>query len=119
MDGTSLHRPDSATWAPECRPSRPTTRRPMHSPLLDDLGISSAVVIAVSAGAQSATRLALLHPERVQALALITPALYLPPDPNKLTSAPRLYLRLPAGLRLPRVDSAPPGAAAAGAGGGR
>jgi pimeloyl-ACP methyl ester carboxylesterase len=38
--------------------------------------------MAVSAGAQPATHLALRHPERVQALVLITPALHLPPKPG-------------------------------------
>lgn len=62
------------------------------SSLLDALAIPRAVVVAVSAGAQSATRLALRHPERVQALVLITPALYLPPDPGKLASAPPAFI---------------------------
>lgn len=60
--------------------------------LLDALAIPRGMVIAVSAGAQSATRLALRHPERVQALVLITPALYLPPDPAKLKSAPPAFI---------------------------
>jgi pimeloyl-ACP methyl ester carboxylesterase len=47
--------------------------------LLDTLQVPRAVVMAVSAGAQSATQLALRHPERVQALVLITPALHVPP----------------------------------------
>jgi 2-hydroxy-6-oxonona-2,4-dienedioate hydrolase len=50
--------------------------------LLDALDVPSAAVLAVSAGAQSATRLALRHPERVRALVLVTPALYLPPPPG-------------------------------------
>lgn len=50
--------------------------------LLDALGEPSAIVLAASAGAQSATQLALRHPEKVAALVLITPALYLPPDPS-------------------------------------
>lgn len=50
--------------------------------LLDALGVLRAVVLAVSAGAQPATHLALRHPERVQALVLITPALHLPPEPG-------------------------------------
>lgn len=62
------------------------------SSLLDALAIPRAVVMAVSAGAQSATRLALRHPERVQALVLITPALYLPPDPKKIASAPPAFI---------------------------
>jgi 2-hydroxy-6-oxonona-2,4-dienedioate hydrolase len=50
--------------------------------LLDALQVPRAVVMAVSAGAQPATQLALRHPERVQALVLITPALHLPPPPG-------------------------------------
>jgi pimeloyl-ACP methyl ester carboxylesterase len=50
--------------------------------LLDALAVSRAVVLAVSAGAQAATNLALRHPGRVQALVLITPALHLPPEPG-------------------------------------
>jgi 2-hydroxy-6-oxonona-2,4-dienedioate hydrolase len=50
--------------------------------LLDALEVPRAVVMAVSAGAQPATQLALRHPERVQALVLITPALHLPPPPG-------------------------------------
>jgi 2-hydroxy-6-oxonona-2,4-dienedioate hydrolase len=50
--------------------------------LLDALGVPRAVVLAVSAGAQPATHLALRHPERMQALVLITPALHLPPEPG-------------------------------------
>jgi 2-hydroxy-6-oxonona-2,4-dienedioate hydrolase len=50
--------------------------------LLDALEVPRAVVMAVSAGAQPATHLALRHPERVQALVLISPALHLPPKPG-------------------------------------
>ena len=60
--------------------------------LLDALQVPSATVIAVSAGAQSVTRLALRHPHRVHALVLIAPALYLPPDPGLLKSAPPAFI---------------------------
>jgi 2-hydroxy-6-oxonona-2,4-dienedioate hydrolase len=50
--------------------------------LLDVLDVPRAVVLAVSAGAQPATLLALRHPERVQTLVLVTPALHLPPPPG-------------------------------------
>ena len=50
--------------------------------LLDALQVPRAAVMAVSAGAQPATHLALRHPERVQALVLITAALHLPPPPG-------------------------------------
>ncbi len=50
--------------------------------LLDALDFSRVAVVGVSAGAQSATQLALRHPERVQALVLVSPALYLPSKPG-------------------------------------
>jgi 2-hydroxy-6-oxonona-2,4-dienedioate hydrolase len=50
--------------------------------LLDALEVPRAAVMAVSAGAQPATQLALRHPERVQALVLITPALHIPLEPG-------------------------------------
>jgi pimeloyl-ACP methyl ester carboxylesterase len=51
--------------------------------LLDALQVPRATVMAVSAWAQPATHhLALRHPERVQALVLITPALHIPPPPG-------------------------------------
>jgi 2-hydroxy-6-oxonona-2,4-dienedioate hydrolase len=50
--------------------------------LLDALQVPRATVMALSAGAQPATHLALRHPERVQALLLITPALHIPPTPG-------------------------------------
>jgi pimeloyl-ACP methyl ester carboxylesterase len=60
--------------------------------LLDALDLPSAAVLAVSAGAQPATQLALRHPERVQALVLITPALYLPPEPGAPESGPPAFV---------------------------
>ncbi|HEX6247758.1 MAG TPA: alpha/beta hydrolase [Nocardioidaceae bacterium] len=56
--------------------------------LLDVLQVPSVAVVAVSAGAQSATRLALRHPDRVRALVLITPALYVPPPPGASNAGP-------------------------------
>ncbi|HEY0775218.1 MAG TPA: alpha/beta fold hydrolase, partial [Nocardioidaceae bacterium] len=56
--------------------------------LLDALDLPRVAVVAVSAGAQSATQLALRHPDRVSALVLITPALYLPPPPGPVTAGP-------------------------------
>lgn len=60
--------------------------------LLDTLDLPSVVVVAVSAGAQAATQLALLHPDRVQALVLITPALYLPLSPEELAGGPPSFI---------------------------
>lgn len=56
--------------------------------LLDSLDLPAAAVVAVSAGAQSATQLALRHPDRVRALVLITPALHLPPGPGWRDAGP-------------------------------
>lgn len=50
--------------------------------VLDTLAVPRAVVLAVSAGAQPATQLALRHSQRVQALVLVVPALYLPLEPG-------------------------------------
>lgn len=60
--------------------------------LLDALAVPSAVVVAVSAGAQSATQLALHHPHRVTALVLITPALYFPPGPGGPEPGPPAFV---------------------------
>lgn len=64
------------------------TQADAFAALLDTLAIASVPVVAVSAGAQSATQLALRHPERVTALVLITPALYLPPGPGRRDAGP-------------------------------
>src|SRR5829696_8649590 len=50
--------------------------------VLDTLETPRVAVIGVSAGAHPATQLALRHPEKVQALALVVPALYVPPEPG-------------------------------------
>lgn len=49
-----------------------------HASLLDTLGIGRAAVIGFSAGAPSCIELALRHPERVTALALVVPAAFVP-----------------------------------------
>jgi 2-hydroxy-6-oxonona-2,4-dienedioate hydrolase len=60
--------------------------------LQDALDVPSAAIMALSAGAQPATQLALRHPERVQALVLITPALYLPPQPGGPETGPPAFM---------------------------
>ena len=47
-----------------------------HAALLDALGIAKTAVVGASAGAPSAIQLALRHPDRVTALALLVPAVY-------------------------------------------
>lgn len=49
---------------------------------LDTLGTPRVAVLGVSAGAHPAAQLALRHPEKVAALALVVPALYVPPEPG-------------------------------------
>lgn len=49
--------------------------------LLTKLDVSKAVVVGVSAGAQSAVELSLRHPDKVAALILVVPALYSPTSP--------------------------------------
>ena len=49
-----------------------------HACLLDALGIPRAAVLGASAGAPSSVQFALRHPDRVAALVLLVPALYVP-----------------------------------------
>lgn len=49
-----------------------------HACLLDALGIQQAGVLGVSAGALSSMQLAIRHPDRVSALALVVPIAYKP-----------------------------------------
>src|SRR5215208_6182321 len=50
--------------------------------VLDTLETPRVGVIGVSAGAHPAAQLALRHPEKVEALVLAVPALYVPPEPG-------------------------------------
>jgi pimeloyl-ACP methyl ester carboxylesterase len=56
----------------------PEAQADAHVSLLDTLGIPRAAVVGVSAGAPSALQFALRHPDRCAALALLSPALYVP-----------------------------------------
>jgi len=70
--------------------------------VLDERGISSAVLAGASMGAHTAVRLALLHPERVAALGLITPSF----DPSH-PRTPEAFVRwdaLAQGLREGGVE---------------
>ncbi|UGA48436.1 alpha/beta hydrolase [Bradyrhizobium quebecense] len=59
----------------------PTTQADAHAALLSTLQVRQAVVVGISAGAQSAVELAIRHPERVSALILIVPGTYSPTSP--------------------------------------
>lgn len=58
-----------------------------YADLLDRLGVQKANVIAISAGEWSALQFAIRHPDRCQALALLVPAPYMPPQKNAASSA--------------------------------
>jgi pimeloyl-ACP methyl ester carboxylesterase len=61
--------------------SPPPAQADAHAALLSKLAIPKAVVVGVSAGARSAVELAIRHPDKVAALALIVPGLYSPASP--------------------------------------
>lgn len=56
----------------------PGAQADAHAALLDRLGVESATVLGISAGAPSAIEMALRHPDRVAALILIVPRAYAP-----------------------------------------
>jgi 2-hydroxy-6-oxonona-2,4-dienedioate hydrolase len=56
----------------------PAAQADAHMCLLDALGIGQAAVLGASAGAPSAMQMAIRHPNRVSALALIVPIAYKP-----------------------------------------
>lgn len=72
--------------------------------VLDALGIERAVLAGVSMGAQTALRFALGHPERVSALALITPAFDPESSQAETTAAYAGWDRLARGLRERGVE---------------
>lgn len=59
----------------------PAAQADAHAALLSKLGVPSAIVLGVSAGARSALELALRHPDMVRALVLIVPGTYAPSSP--------------------------------------
>jgi pimeloyl-ACP methyl ester carboxylesterase len=56
----------------------PNAQAEVYAGLLDFLKIDRAAVLGASAGAPSSLQMAILHPERVSALVLLVPAVYLP-----------------------------------------
>jgi pimeloyl-ACP methyl ester carboxylesterase len=59
----------------------PATQADAHAALLAALQVPKAIVVGVSAGAQSALELAVRHPSRVAALILLVPGTYSPTSP--------------------------------------
>jgi pimeloyl-ACP methyl ester carboxylesterase len=71
---------------PRPHDASPEAQADAHACLLDALAVRRAVVVGYSAGAPSALALALRHPERVAALALVVPIAWKPG--NVVDSAP-------------------------------
>jgi pimeloyl-ACP methyl ester carboxylesterase len=65
-----------------------------HACLLDELDIPRAAVLGASAGSPSSVQFAIRHPDRVTALVLLVPALYVPRDDD----APSI--NVPSGLEF-------------------
>jgi 2-hydroxy-6-oxonona-2,4-dienedioate hydrolase len=61
--------------------------------LMDRLGLKRAIIFGGSAGALSATQLALRHPDRCQALVLLVPAIYAPDRRPNESAAPNALAR--------------------------
>lgn len=77
----------------------PAAQADAHACLLDALGLRQVAVFGASAGAPSATQLAIRHPDRVSALILIVPMAYKPPTvadsaPPQSTLAERFLMQL-------------------------
>jgi pimeloyl-ACP methyl ester carboxylesterase len=77
----------------------PQAQADAHACLLDALGVQRAAVVGVSAGALSATQMAIRHPQRVSALILVVPLAYKPagvagsaPAPSPLAEKVLLWL---------------------------
>ncbi len=66
----------------------PTAQADAHACLLNALGIRQAAVLGASAGAPSATQMAIRHPDRVSALILLVPLAYKPTDVADSAPAP-------------------------------
>lgn len=68
----------------------PAAQADAHSCLLDALGIQRAAIAGASAGAPSSMQFALRHPQRITALVLLVPAVYVPrPDGAPPVTVPR------------------------------
>jgi pimeloyl-ACP methyl ester carboxylesterase len=72
--------------------------------VLDERGVQRAVLAGASMGAQTAVRFALSHPERVAALAIITPAFDAKPNPFARAAELERWDALARGLREGGID---------------
>jgi len=72
----------------------PTAQADAHACLLASLGLGRVAVIGGSAGAPSSVQFALRHPDKISALVLLVPALYVPRPDN------RPAVHTPAGIQF-------------------
>ena len=72
----------------------PTAQADAHACLLSSLGLRRVAVIGGSAGAPSSVQFALRHPDKISALVLLVPALYVPRPDN------RPAVHTPTGIRF-------------------
>lgn len=88
-DGYRLIAPSRFGYLRSTSPSHCTNamQADAYADLLDRLGVQQARVIAVSAGAWSALQFAIRHADRCQALVLLVPAPYIPPEKNTASIA--------------------------------
>jgi 2-hydroxy-6-oxonona-2,4-dienedioate hydrolase len=61
----------------------PTAQADAHACLLASLGLGRVAIIGGSAGAPSSVQFALRHPDKISALVLLVPALYVPRPDNR------------------------------------
>ncbi|MGL4650708.1 MAG: alpha/beta fold hydrolase [Caldilineaceae bacterium] len=66
---------DAETWS-TANPYAPAAQSELVVNLMDELGIERAVLVGNSAGGTVAVNTALAHPDRVEALVLLSPAIY-------------------------------------------
>ncbi|MGI6209831.1 MAG: alpha/beta fold hydrolase [Anaerolineae bacterium] len=69
-------RPLAGEYDPQRNPYSPEFQADLTVALMDELGIERAVLVGHSAGGAAAVLTALRHPDRVQALILVSPAVY-------------------------------------------
>ncbi len=75
-------RPRPGTWSGETNPYSRAAQVDLTIALMDALGVERAILVGNSAGGAIAMQTFLEHPERVEALILVDPAAFLPPEPG-------------------------------------